>query len=145
MLLLINSWSRLQLRGDVLSFWVGWGCCRSPGIAEMGADSITPSACVEEEIGGLKQAATVLSCHLSLPKLCSCREREHPPATFPGAFLHLHFPVNWKSNKRREKGRCQDQLISSSCCLRVLRLTGVVFFLCIFICRHRGLRKIRTY
>lgn len=144
-LLLIYSWSSLQLRGDVLSSCVEWGCCWSPGTAEMGTDFITPSACVEEEVGGLKQAASVLLCHLSLPKLCSCREKEYPPATFPGAFLHLHFPVNWKSNKTREKGQCQDQLSSSSRCRRVLRLTWTVFFLCIFICRHCALRKTRTY
>ena len=80
-----------------------WLCFRSPGTAEIGAHSIMLSACIEEETGCLKQATTFLSCLLSLPKLYRCREWEYPPATFPEAFLYLHFTVNWKINKTRER------------------------------------------
>lgn len=74
----------------------------SLGTAEIDADSITLSACLEVATGCLKQATTFSSCLLSLPKLYGCREWEYPPATFPEAFLYLYFTVNQKSSKTRE-------------------------------------------
>jgi len=58
-----------QAAGRGAELPAGWGCCRSPGTAEIGADPLTLSAYAGKKTGCLKQATMFSSCLLSLPKL----------------------------------------------------------------------------